>query len=118
MSVDLHMHNVQDIAVRSVHRPGDSDCPEYGTLRIIAVGDRDEKLEIVLFGDSADALRSMLRTSLAVDFSDKVSDAVIAAFNAYASTLQGRTPEDEDPCEACLDALKQDVVNAVTEALR
>lgn len=49
---------------------------------------------------------------------DKASDAVITAFETYARTLHGKTPEDAHPCEDCLDALRQDVVNAVTEALR
>jgi hypothetical protein len=50
--------------------------------------------------------------------SDKASDAVITAFETYERTLHGKTPEDAHPCEACLDALRQDVVIAVTEALR
>lgn len=117
MSISINAHSVTGITVRA--NPLSEFC---GTLDITVerhIGEeRREELRIVLFGESADAMRSMMREALAADYADKVSDAVIAAFNAYASTLHGRTPEDADPCEACLDALKQDVVSAVTEVLR
>lgn len=118
MTTTVAMHNVQGIAARTNTHAACAEHPAFATLHIDAMGPADLKLEIVLSGESADAMRSMLRSALAVDYADKVSDAVIAAFKAYSSRLHGKTPEDEHPCEACLDALEQDVVNAVTEALR
>lgn len=87
--------------------PGGHLAPAGRLLHRLAVNLSSEMLD-------AQDMRARL-----ANLSDRASDAIIRTIDARLARLRGQVdPDESHPAEGAIDALKDDLVNAVTEALR
>lgn len=94
-----------------------AECQAYArAYRTSRIGDLFTRLAANLQNEMLDAMH--LRAQLA-GMADKASDAIIRTIDARLARLAGQVaPDESHPAEGVVEALKDELVNAVTEALR